>query len=303
MKAYSSDLRERVIETYKNGLKSMRKISSIFKVGKSSVSRWIRNGIETKRYPERKKILDPFRESVNNLTETKPWLTLKKICHYVEETHHKIVSRSTLSRYLKEIGITYKQMRKKTMTPKNTRDEVIKFREEIRAIGYENILSFDETGFIIEMFPKKGWSKKGKKCFYTTGKGGHLHITGTFIISTKGIVKWWISKDGMNIEKMLKYLEELEDVRGKTLIMDNLRVHHNKDVLEKVGKKGMNVKFTLPYSPELNPVEEVFSWIKRKLRDVIIRTEKELKMALEELIKKMNGEELLNYFKHSYDEK
>lgn len=171
----------------------------------------------------------------------------------------------------------------------------------MREIGYDNILSFDEVGFVIDMIPKKGWSKKGTRCVYSGKRRGHEHITGTFLISSKGIEKWWLSKEGMNIQMMLKYLDEFP-VSNKIIVLDNLRTHHNKDVIERMKSKNLTPKFTLPYSPELNPIEEVFSWLQRELRNEIIQNRKDLESNLERLISKFNSsKDVINYYKHSYD--
>ena len=50
------------------------------------------------------------------------------------------------------------------------------------------------------------------------------------------------------------------------IIMDNLSVHHNNYILSLLQDSGIVVQFLPPYSPELNPVEEAFSYIKYFLK-------------------------------------
>jgi len=50
------------------------------------------------------------------------------------------------------------------------------------------------------------------------------------------------------------------------LIMDNCSVHHVNEVREVLQQAGIIVLFLPPYSPDLNPLEEAFSYIKQYLR-------------------------------------
>ena len=46
------------------------------------------------------------------------------------------------------------------------------------------------------------------------------------------------------------------------LVLDNCSIHHVDEVLEVFRSTGIFVMFLLPYSPDYNPVEEAFSYIK-----------------------------------------
>ena len=50
------------------------------------------------------------------------------------------------------------------------------------------------------------------------------------------------------------------------LITDNCSVHHISEVKELLKQAGIVLLFLPPYSPDLNPVEEAFSYIKNYLR-------------------------------------
>lgn len=55
-----------------------------------------------------------------------------------------------------------------------------------------------------------------------------------------------------------------------------------------------------PYSPELNPIEEVFGWLKRKLRYKMIRERNELEKEIEKLVTEINKKGVINYYRNSY---
>ena len=49
------------------------------------------------------------------------------------------------------------------------------------------------------------------------------------------------------------------------LFMDNAVIHKHSDVLETARKMKVNVLFNAQYSPWLNPIEQLFGYIKKKL--------------------------------------
>ena len=73
----------------------------------------------------------------------------------------------------------------------------------------------------------------------------------------------------VNIEKFKVYLDELrarwffDDI---CIVMDNLRVHHSNAVMERIEELGFEYVFTPVYTPDLNPIESVFSQFKNKLK-------------------------------------
>ena len=54
---------------------------------------------------------------------------------------------------------------------------------------------------------------------------------------------------------------------GSVIVMDNAAFHREKqlEMLEK--QSSCKILFLPPYSPDLNPIEQFWSWLKRKLRE------------------------------------
>ncbi|KAA6395324.1 MAG: hypothetical protein EZS28_009148 [Streblomastix strix] len=48
--------------------------------------------------------------------------------------------------------------------------------------------------------------------------------------------------------------------------MDNARWHYNEEAQRLISERGFEVIFNAPYSPQLNPIEEVFSLAKQRYR-------------------------------------
>jgi len=67
---------------------------------------------------------------------------------------------------------------------------------------------------------------------------------------------------------------------GDYVVMDNLRTHHSKGVEERIKAKGAIPLYLPPYSPDLNPIEKMWSKMKAILRKLRIRVKKDLIPAI-----------------------
>lgn len=68
--------------------------------------------------------------------------------------------------------------------------------------------------------------------------------------------------------------------QGDVVVMDNLAVHKSPEVLRLVAAAGAEVRFLPAYSPDLNPIEKMWSKIKALLRSAEARTPEQLDQAI-----------------------
>jgi transposase len=83
---------------------------------------------------------------------------------------------------------------------------------------------------------------------------------------------------------------------GDIVVMDNLRPHKNPGVLEVLEATGAEVWFLPPYSPDLNPIEKMWSKLKAYLRKVKARTKEELWLAIGDALKTVTASDALGWF-------
>ena len=81
--------------------------------------------------------------------------------------------------------------------------------------------------------------------------------------------------------------------------MDNLSSHKVAGVKQAIESVGAQVFYLPPYSPDLNPIEQVFSKLKTLLRKFKLRTMEELWKKLGELCDVFSPNECKNYYKNS----
>ena len=96
------------------------------------------------------------------------------------------------------------------------------------------------------------------------------------------------------IEQVLVPMLQPDDI----VIMDNLPVHKVPAVRRAIEAAGAQLIFLPPYSPDLNPIEMVFSQMKAKLRNEAHRSREALWRALGRIANAITPTQCANYFSH-----
>ncbi|MBW4606648.1 MAG: IS630 transposase-related protein [Hassallia sp. WJT32-NPBG1] len=117
MKAYSIDLREKIVKAYSQGDTSVRKVADRFGVAKSFVQKLLlmkktQGHVEPKQQGGAMKgELDGYSAQLAAMVEQYPDATLLEYCEYWGTTYNHWVSRSTMCRALKKQKLTLKKRR------------------------------------------------------------------------------------------------------------------------------------------------------------------------------------------------
>ena len=82
------------------------------------------------------------------------------------------------------------------------------------------------------------------------------------------------------------------------VIMDNLSAHKNPDVIAAIEATGAKVYFLPRYSPDLNPIEMMWSKIKTFLRSAKARTTEALITAIRQALETITPQDALNWLRH-----
>jgi transposase len=87
--------------------------------------------------------------------------------------------------------------------------------------------------------------------------------------------------------------------QGDIVIMDNLGSHKGKAVRDLIRSAGAKLFYLPKYSPDLNPIEQVFAKLKHLLRKAAARTIETVCAAIGEILGAFSAEECANYFRNS----
>lgn len=86
---------------------------------------------------------------------------------------------------------------------------------------------------------------------------------------------------------------------GDIVIMDNLSPHKNEQTIALITATGAAVRFLPPYSPDLNPIEMMWSKVKSSLRADEARNHHDLLCAIGHALQKVTSEDARNWFAHA----
>ena len=85
---------------------------------------------------------------------------------------------------------------------------------------------------------------------------------------------------------------------GDVVIMDNLSPHKSDPTLELIEQRGAQVLFLPAYSPDLNPIEMMWSKVKNALRSAEARSESALVQAIASALANVTHQDAINWFAH-----
>ena len=85
---------------------------------------------------------------------------------------------------------------------------------------------------------------------------------------------------------------------GDTVVMDNLSSHKRASTIRRIEETGAVVEFLPPYSPDYNPIENVFSKVKNTLRTLACRSWQELWQKMQWVLDQVTPSDARNCFRH-----
>ena len=85
---------------------------------------------------------------------------------------------------------------------------------------------------------------------------------------------------------------------GDVVVMDNLASHKVKGIEEAIQRRGAQLLYLPPYSPDFSPIEECWSKVKAWLRKIEARTFDALNEAIEYAFQKVTRSDLAGWFRH-----
>lgn len=149
------------------------------------------------------------------------------------------------------------------------------------------------------MAPLRGWAPRGARLFAKVPHGRWK--TQTFIAALRHdrIEAPWVLNGPINGECFKTYVEKVLAptlTAGDLVIVDNLGSHKGKAIRRAIRSVGAKLFFLPKYSPDLNPIEQVFGKLKHLLRKAAARTPEAVVRAVGQLLENYSSQECANYF-------
>jgi transposase len=179
------------------------------------------------------------------------------------------------------------------------RQQWVKYQGRVDA---RSLVFLDETWTKTNMAPLRGWSPSGTRLKAKVPHGHWKTMTFLAALRHDRIEAPWLIDGPINGERFRLYLERvlLPTLKpGDILIMDNLGSHKGKAVRRMIRSAGARLIFLPKYSPDLNPIEQVFSKLKHELRSAAARSADTVCDAIGQILPTFSPQECANYFRNA----
>ena len=164
------------------------------------------------------------------------------------------------------------------------------------------LVFIDETWAKTNMTRLCGWAPRGRKLLAKVPHGHWRTLTFLAALRHDRIEAPCVIDGPINGESFLAYVEQVLVPAlkpGDIVIIDNLGSHKGKAVRRAIRAAGAKLFFLPPYSPDLNPIEQVFAKLKTLLRKAAERTVEATWKRIGALLTAFTPQECANYFKNA----
>jgi transposase len=133
--------------------------------------------------------------------------------------------------------------------------------------------------------------------------GGHWHTT-TMISAMRqeGVATAMVTQGATNALVFGGFVEHflVPVLRpGDIVVMDNLSSHKASSIVEAIEQVGAEVWYLPPYSPDLNPIELMWSKVKNHLRTLAARTKRTLLNAIGKALRSISDKDATGWLRHA----
>jgi transposase len=303
MRAYSNDLRERLVAAVDRGEHTCRQLAHLFSVSLSFLVRLLQRRRETGSIQPKPHQGGPAPQldaaavrQLLALVRQQPDATLTELRDRLGIPCHI----ATIARVLRKHRITRK---KKTLhADERDRPDVkaqrAAFTTKLAAVDPEHLVFVDEFGVTTAMTRRYGWAPEGERV-EATAPGQWQNVTVIAGLRPTEVVAPLVFEGATDGAAFGTYVQQVlvpelqpEDV----VVWDNLQPHKNAQVIAAVEAAGARVEPLPVYSPDLTPIEEMGSKMKEFLRSVGARTTQTVMAAVGEALERITPSDIGGWF-------
>jgi len=178
------------------------------------------------------------------------------------------------------------------------------WRDEFAAIDPTRLVFVDESGASTAMDRTYGRAPSGVRVDGPVPHGHWKVTTLTAAVRLGGVPESaCLAFDGATDSACFEtYVERclVPALRpGDIVVMDNLACHKTAEVARLIGAAGAEVRYLPAYSPDLNPIERLFSKLKGFLRSAAARTVDAVVEAMGQALRAVRAGDIRGWFAHS----
>jgi transposase len=292
-----------------HGVGSLPTIATLFRVSLSTVTSYLKlrdqtgsvcprpnpggraPAIPAERYPE-----------LQHLLQEQPDLTLDQIRDRMQLS----CSLAAICRTLKKLGLTRKKKalhaaEQQRPDVQAAREEWAEWQAQLTEADLQRLVFWDEMATLTNLVPLYGRSLPGERIVEYVPHGNWQRLTLIGGIRLSGWCGAMMLEGGTTVEACEAFVDHQLGPAlqaGDIVIMDRLSSHVNPGVVAQLEAWGVTVKPLPSYSPDLNPIEKVWSKIKAALRRARARTAAALIDAVGAAMNTVTLQDLRGWFEH-----
>jgi transposase len=159
----------------------------------------------------------------------------------------------------------------------------------------------DESGAKTNLTRLRGRAKRGERVHAAIPQGRWQTTTMISSIRIDGTTACMTMDGPTDAAVFQAYVKEVLGPMlraGDVVVMDNLSSHKNDGVCELIKERGAQVRFLPAYSPDLNPIEMMWSKVKTSLRNAEARTQRALTKAIASALAAVTTQDARNWYAH-----
>jgi transposase len=166
------------------------------------------------------------------------------------------------------------------------------------------VIFLDETGMSTSMRLRRGRAPAGQRAFLPVHAIRSQNYSVAAAMSEGGIVHFKVYRGAYNRERFSEFLVELIlklTEQGKAnciFVMDNVAFHKSAEITSLIRAHGHVPEFLPPYTPELNPIEEVFNQWKHMVKVAAVTTVPQLMAEIDGAASRITPANCRSYYDH-----
>ncbi len=169
-------------------------------------------------------------------------------------------------------------------------------------IDPERLVFVDECGTHTSLAPLYGYAPKGERLRLSVPRKRGKNTTLLSSMTVEGMGPSLTVEGATTARVFETYLKKVlvpSLQPGRIVVMDNLGAHRPRKVRELIDKRGCELIYLPPYSPDYNPIEEAFAKIKNLLRKGAARTNEALVEAIGVALSTVTAADVRGFFEHA----
>ena len=212
---------------------------------------------------------------VIGLVMASPDLQLKELVDRVQEITGVSVHLSTICRLLAQHGLTRKKLQHVAL--QRTMELRSSFMAGVYSFPTEMFVWIDESGSDSkDQLRRYGYALRGERAVCRKLLIRGRRISAIAAISSQGLVALELTDGTVNGDVFYDFVRgslipEMRPFDGcspmSVALMDNCSIHHTQEVADLFLAAGILLIFLPPYSPDLNPIELAFGYVKGYLKE------------------------------------